>query len=111
VAFDQTCLRREKWQLEVLSIQDVAEVRITLGFIDAETAERLAKGKSTVTPQSGLKTVPLTTVAALTSLLDSESEPPSPEAQEGHMLIVQGATSEEDLSRAGFCMSPDGPLQ
>jgi hypothetical protein len=111
VAFSHTSKHPQAWQLDVLTIEEVANILESLGFIDSETAERLAEASTTVIPQRGLKTIPLTDVAALAELVSPEGEPPSAEAQDGYMLPVQGETTEKNLAGAGFVARIDGPLQ
>jgi hypothetical protein len=110
-AFPHTSPRPQAWQLEVMTIEEVAEVLEFLGFLDSEAAQKLAGASTTVVPQSGLNTIPLTDMAALVDLVSPQEEPPSAEAQEGYMLIVQGETTEEVLAKTGFVAKMDGPLQ
>jgi hypothetical protein len=65
-------------QFDVLTIAEIASVLDSLGFIDSEAAERLAEASTTVIPQRGLNTIPVTEVAALTELVSPQGEPQAP---------------------------------
>ena len=110
-AFPRASLQLQVWNLEVLTIEEVANVLENLGFLDNEAGERLAAASTTVTPQPGLNTIRLTDMAALAELVYPEDEPPSAEAQEGYMLIAHGETTEEILAASGFVVTMDGSLQ
>lgn len=110
-AFPRASLQPEVWNLEVLTIEEVANVLENLGFVENEAAERLAAASTTVTPQPGLNTIRLTDMAALAELVYPEDEPPSAEAQDGYMLIAHGETTEEILAAAGFVVKIEGSLQ
>jgi hypothetical protein len=110
-AFPRASAPSQVWSLEVLTIEEVASVLETLGFLDAEAAERLSAASTTVTPQLGVNTMRLTDMAALAELFFPEDEPPSAEAQDGYMLVAHGETTEEILAEAGFVVTIDGPLQ
>ncbi len=47
----------------------------------------------------------------LNELVYPDEEPVSPEAQEGHVLIACGETTEEALAAVGFSKKPNGSLQ
>jgi len=101
----------QTWQLEVMTIEQVAQTLVSLRFLDTETAYRLTEASTTITPQPGLVTIPFATFAALVEIVHPEDEPASPEAQEGDCLITKGEATEEALAAAGFVLRPDGPLQ
>jgi hypothetical protein len=94
-----------------MTIQEVARILVSLRFLDPEAANRLADSSTTITPQPGLTTVPLADFIPLTELVYPEDEPPSPEAQQSYVLIVQGETTEEALAAAGFSIRFRGPVQ
>ena len=110
-AIEQTSGQPQTWQLDVMTIEQVAHILVSLGFLDSQTAARLTEASTTITPQPGLNTVPFADFVALTELVYPEDEPPSLEAQEGFVLIAQGETTEEALAVAGFVLRVDGPLQ
>jgi hypothetical protein len=110
-AFSHTSARPQVWQLEVMTIEQVAGILESLGFLDSEAAQRLAEASTTVTPQPGLNTIPLTTMADLVEFVSPLEKPPSAEAQDGYMLVVQGEATEEALAEAGFVAKMGGPLQ
>lgn len=110
-AIEHAQVRPQSWQLELMTIEELASVLISLGFIDVETAQRLSHASTTVTPQSGITTVPLRDLAALRAYMSPDAEPLSPETQEGYMLVVRGETTEEELMAAGFVAAGLGRLQ
>jgi hypothetical protein len=55
--------------------------------------------------------IPFADLVALTELVYPDDDPPSPEAEQGNLLITHGETTEEALSAAGFVLNMDGPLQ
>ena len=110
-AIEETSGQPQTWQLDVMTIEQVAHILVSLGFLDSQTAARLTEASTTITPQPGLNTVPFADFVALTELVYPEDEPPSLEAQEGFVLIAQGETTEEALAAAGFVLKVDGPLQ
>lgn len=101
----------QSWELFVMTIQQVTDILVTLGFLDSIAAARLTAASTTITPQPGVNTVPMTDLVALTELVYSDSEPVSLEAQEGHALIAQGETTEEALASVGFVPQLDSPMQ
>ena len=96
--------RPQIWDLEVLSIEEVAEILVWLHFLDPEPAALLAKASKTITPQQGIYTIPLSALASLTDLFYPEDEPASIEAQETNVPMAQGETTEEALAAAGFVL-------
>lgn len=110
-AIEQSHRQPQVWELVVMTIQDVARILLSLGFLDLEAAARLTEASTTITPQQGLNTVPFADFVALTELVHPEDEPPSPEVAQGYVLISHGETSEEALAAAGFVLKSDGPLQ
>jgi len=110
-AFPHPSTHPEIWQLDVMSIQEVANVLGSLGFLDSEVCDRLANANTTVTPQPGLNTIPLTALGDFIRVASPGEEPPSEEAQDGYMLMVQGETTEEKLAAFGFVATTDGLLQ
>lgn len=93
------------------SIEQVAGILVSLGFLDSETATRLTAASTTITPQPGITTTPMTDFVALTELVYPDSEPVSMEVQECHVLIAQGDTTEEALASLGFVPKLDSPVQ
>jgi hypothetical protein len=110
-AIEQSSRQPQSWQLQVMTIQEVAQVLVPLGLLDPEAAARLTEASTTITPQRGLTTIPFADFVALTELVYPEDEPASLEAQQGYVLIVKGETTEEALAAAGFVLRVDGPLQ
>jgi hypothetical protein len=110
-AFPHKSPRPQTWQMDVMTIEDVAEVLESLGFLDAEAARKLSEASTTVVPQPGLNTIPLTTMADLVEFVSPREKPPSAEAQDGYMLVAQGETTEEALAEIGFVIQMVGPLQ
>lgn len=94
-----------------MSIQQVADILVSLGFLDSKAAALLTTASTTITPQPGVNTVPMTDLVALTELVYPDSEPVSLEVQQGHALIAHGKTTEEALASAGFVLKLDSPLQ
>ncbi len=99
------------WELFVMTIQQVADILVSLGFLDSAAAARLTEASTTITPQVGVNTVPMTDLVALTELVYPDAEPVSLEAQQGHALIAHGETTEEALASVGFVLKLDAPLQ
>jgi hypothetical protein len=97
--------------MQVMCIQQVTDILISLGFLDSKAAALLTEASTTITPQPGITTVPFSDFATLTELVYPDSEPVSLEAQVGHVLIARGETTEEALASAGFVLKMDGPLQ
>ena len=94
-----------------MCIEQVAGILVSLGFLDSEAATRLTAASTTITPQPGIATAPMTDFVALTELVYPDLEPVSLEAQEGHVLIAQGNTTEEALASVGFVPKLDSPIQ
>jgi len=111
VAIVQSEQQTQAWEMQVMVIQQVADILISLGFLDSKAASLLTEASTTITPQPGITTVPFSDFAALTELVYPDSEPVSLEAQQGHSLIATGETTEEALASAGFVLKMDGPLQ
>lgn len=82
-----------------------------MGFLDSDAATLLKEASTTITPQPGINTVPMTDLVTLTELVYPDSEPVSQEAQQGHALIAHGETTEEALASVGFAPKLDTPLQ
>ena len=76
-AFPHTLSHAQTWPLEVMTIEQVAAVLEFLGFLDTETAQKLADATTTLVPQPGLDTIPLTTMADLVELISPFEVPPS----------------------------------
>ena len=106
-AIEQSSRRPQTWEFEVMTIQEVARILVSLGFLDPEAAARLTDASTTITPQQGLTTLPFADLVDLTEL----DEPTNPEARQGHVLIARGETTDEALAAAGFVLRIDGPLQ
>ena len=101
----------QSWELFVMTIEQVADILVSLGFLDPEAAVRLTEASTTITPQVGVDTVPVTDLVALTELVYPDAEPVSIEAQQGHALIAKGETTEEALDSAGFVLKLDSLIQ
>ena len=110
-AIEQSLQQAQTWELEVMTIQEVARILVSLGFLDPEAAARLTEASTTITPQLGVTTVSLTDIVPLMEVLYPEDEPASLEAQQTYILVTQGETTEEALAAAGFVLRVDGPLQ
>ncbi|KAA6457560.1 hypothetical protein DYQ86_22285 [Acidobacteria bacterium AB60] len=111
VAIAQSDQQTQAWEVQVMCIQQVADILISLGFLDSRAASLLTEASTTITPQPGITTVPFSDFVTLTELVYPDSEPVSLEAQQGHVLIARGETTEEALASAGFVLKVDGPLQ
>jgi hypothetical protein len=111
VAIAQSDQQTQAWEMQVMCIQQVADILISLGFLDARSAALLMEASTTITPHPGVTTVPFSDFATLTELVYPDSEPVSLEAQQGHVLIARGETTEEALASAGFVLKVDGPMQ
>jgi hypothetical protein len=101
----------QTWVQEVMTVVEVARILFSLGFLEAEAADRLAFASTTIVPQEGLDTIPLTDIVPLIELLHPEDDPPSLEIQDTCMLVANGETTEEALAAAGFILEVKGPLQ
>ena len=110
-AIEQSLQQAQTWELEVMTIQEVARILVSLGFLDPEAAARLTEASTTITPQPGVTTVSLMDIVPLMEVLYPEDEPASLEAQQTYILVTQGETTEEALAAAGFVLRVDGPLQ
>ena len=111
VAIVQAERQTQAWEMEGMVIQQVADILVSLGFLDAQAAARLTGASTTNTPQAGIKTIPVADFVPLIEFVYPDSEPVSPEAQQGYALIASGETTEEALASAGFVLKMDGPLQ
>jgi hypothetical protein len=111
VAIAQSDQQPQAWVMEVMCIQQVTDILISLDFLDSEAAALLSEASTTITPQPGITTVSFSDIVALTEFVYPDSEPASLEAQQGHVLIARGETTEEALASAGFLLKVDGPLQ
>ena len=94
-----------------MSIQEVARILVSLGFLDLEAGVRLTEASTTITPQPGLTIVPLADFVSLTEFVYPEEEPPSSEAQQTYVLIAHGETTEEALAAASFTVRVNGLVQ
>ena len=111
VAIAQSDQQTQAWEMQVMCIQQVTDILISLGFLDSKAAALLVETSTTITPQPGITTVPFSDLVSVTELVYPDSEPASLEAQQGHVLIARGETTEEALASAGFVLKVDGPLQ
>ena len=111
VAIAQTDQETQTWEMQVMCIEQVADILMSLGFLESKAARLLTAASTTITPQPGLSTVPMSDVAAITEFADPEFGPVSLEAQQGHMLITNGDTTEGALASAGFVLKVNGPMQ
>ena len=103
--------RPQTWDLQVMTIQEVANVLVSLGFLDPEAAARLCEASTTITSQQGITTLRIEDLVPLVEAVYPEDEPASLEAQQTYVLIAQGDTTEEALAAAGSVLRVDGPLQ
>src|SRR5271163_2994852 len=92
IAIVQSDQQTQAWEMQVMCIQQVADILISLGFLDSKAAAMLTEASTTITPQEGITTVPFSDFATLTELVDPDFEPVSLEAQQGHVLIARGET-------------------
>ena len=111
VAIVQSEQQTQAWEMQVMVIKQVADILISLGFLDFKAAALLTEASTTITPQPGVKTIPFSDFVTLTELVYPDSEPVSLEAKQGHALIATAETTEEALASAGFVLKMDGPLQ
>ena len=110
-AIEQSCLQPQTWELQVMTMQEVAHILVSLGFLNPEAAARLSEASTTITSQQGITIVRLEHFVPLIEHVYPEDEPASLEAQQTYVLIAQGETTEEALAAAGFVLKVDGPLQ
>jgi hypothetical protein len=110
-AIEHASLRPQAWQLEVITIEEVAHILVSLGFLSPDAAAQLTKASTTITPQQGITTFPFADLAEVAAFVHPEEKPPSLEALQSHVLIAKGETTEEALARSGFVLKVDGPLQ
>jgi hypothetical protein len=110
-AIEQSSRQPQTWTLQVMTIQEVANVLVSLGFLDPEAAARLCEASTTITSQQGITTVRFEDFVSLIEHVFPDDEPASLEAQQTFVLIAQGETTEEALAAAGFVLTVDGPLQ
>jgi hypothetical protein len=94
-----------------MTIQEVAHVLVSLGFLNPEAGARLSEASTTITAQQDITTVRVEDFVPLIEHVYPEDEPASLEAQQTYVLIAQGETTEEALAAAGFVLRVDGPLQ
>ena len=111
VAIAQSDQQTQTWVMQVMCIEQVADILVSLGFLNSKAAALLTKAGTTITPQPGITTVPCSDFVTLAELLYPDSEPVSLEAQHGHALIARGETTDEALASAGFVLDVHGPLQ
>ena len=81
IVVDRSNGRPQIWDHEVLSIEEVTEILVSLHFLDPRTAALLASASKTITPQQGIYTIPLSALASPTELFYPEDELASIEAQ------------------------------
>jgi hypothetical protein len=110
-AIEQSCRQPQTWELQVMTIQEVAHILVSLGFIDPEAGARLSEASTTITSQQGITTIRFEDFAPLIEHVYPEDEPASLEAEQTYVLIAQGETTDEALAAAGFVLRVDGPLQ
>ena len=110
-AIEQLPQRPQIWQLQVMTIEHVGHILVSLGFLDPEAADRLTEASTTITPQPGFTTAPLADFIPPAELVYPKDEPPSIEAQQTYVLIARGETTEEALAAAGITLTVDGPMQ
>lgn len=90
------------WEMKVMCIEQVGDILLSLGFLDATTATNLVRASTTITPQSGITTVPFSDFASLVEFAYPGSARVTKEAEEGYVLIAHGETTEEALMSVGF---------
>jgi hypothetical protein len=110
-AIEQSSRKPQTWEQQVMTIQQVASILVSLGFLNPESAARLTEADTAITPQPGLITFPFAEFVPLIELVHPEDDPPSLEVQEGYVLIAHGETTEEALAAAGLILTVEGPLQ
>jgi hypothetical protein len=101
----------QTWQLEVMTIEEVAHILVSLRFLRPDAAARLTQASTTITPQQGITTFPFADLVEVAALVHPEDEPPSFEALQSYVLVAKGETTEEALVAAGFVLRVDSPLQ
>jgi hypothetical protein len=110
-AIEQSCRHPQIWELQVMTIQEVAHTLVSLGFLNPEAAARLSEASTTITSQESITTLRFEDFVPLIEQVYPKDEPASLEAQQTNVLIAQGETTEEALAAAGFVLRVDGPLQ
>jgi hypothetical protein len=110
-AIVQPCRQPQAWELQVMTIQEVSNILVSLGFLNPEAAARLSEASTTITSQQGITTVRFEDFVPLIEHVYPEDEPASLEAQQAYVLIAQGETTEEALAAAGFVLRVAGPMQ
>ena len=110
-AIEHASHQPQAWQLEVMTIEEVAHILVSLGFLSPDAAAQLTRASTTITPQQGITTFPFANLAEVAALVHPEDEPPSLEALQSHVLIAKGETTEDALAAAGFVLRVDSPLQ
>lgn len=110
-AIEQATHRPQVWEQQVMTIEQVADILLSLSCVDPSVARSLLEATTTITPQPGLKTVPLADLVPLVEFVHPDFDPVSPEAQQGHMIVADAETTEHALASLGFSLKIDGPLQ
>ena len=110
-AIEQATYRPQVWEQQVMTIEQVADILVSLSCLDPSVARSMAEASTTITPQPGLKTVPLSDLVPLVEFVHPDSDPVSPEAQQGHMIVAEAETTEDALARMGFSVKTEAPLQ
>ena len=112
VAIVQSEQQTQAWEMQVMVIQQVADILISLGFLDSKAAALLTEASNHHHASARHQNDSRFRISSrLTELVYPDSEPVSLEAQQGHALIATGDTTEEALASAGFVLKMDGPLQ
>lgn len=107
-AIEHTSGKPRTWNLEVMTIEQVAEILVSLGFLDPAAASRLTEASTTITPQPGLKTMSFADMLPIIDLVYPNKRTPASDIDQTYILFAQGDTTEEKLEEAGFvfCDSP-----
>ena len=67
-----------------MTIEEVAHILVSLGFLSPDAAARLTQASTTITPQQGITTFPFADLVEVAALVHPEDEPPSLEALQSH---------------------------
>jgi hypothetical protein len=106
VAIAQSDQQTQAWEMQVMCIQQVADILISLGFLDSKAAALLAEASTTITPQLGITTVPFSDFATLTELVFQRRSVQL--ADSGNLLarICKKLRTECKDPLSGLCIAP-----
>ena len=102
LAIAPTLKQPRAWEMKVMCIEQVGDILLSLGFLDTSTATNFVRASTTITPQSGVTTVPVSDFGSLIEFAYPGSASVNKEAEQGHVLIAHGETTEEALASVGF---------